>query len=204
MRRAHPIGPSGLPAFSATYAYPARRDHDHARLVHRVRVALNQMHCGGLLRNRHEANDAGMRQAAHKHQLAEILASVMSIRCSASARASSSSSVARGAASKADRSWPRPASARMLRDAAHASRRNLKTCGRARARGHPHRRLSGGQRAGTPGCPPVPRVFVEDRLGGITCRQHSETCSTAMRMSRMIGLPPKTSARTVMRSSSSG
>ena len=29
------------------------------------------------------------------------------------------------------------------------------------------------------------------------------TCSTAIRMSRMIGFPPKTSARTVMRSSSS-
>ena len=76
MRPAHPIGPSGLPAFSVTYAYPATRDHDHARLVHRVRVALNQMtHCSDLLRNRHggEANDAGMRQTAHKHQLAEIL-----------------------------------------------------------------------------------------------------------------------------------
>ena len=65
MRRAHPIGPSGLPAFSATYAYPATRDHNHARLVYRVRVALNQItHCGELLCNGHvgEANDAGMRR----------------------------------------------------------------------------------------------------------------------------------------------
>ena len=113
----------------------------------------------------------GTGQAAHKHQPPKSLSSVMSIRCSASARASSSSSVARGAASKADStSWPRPASvARMLRDAAHASRRNLKTCGRARARGHPHRRLSGGQRAGTPGCPPVPGPGIR---GGSSRRNH--------------------------------
>ncbi len=65
-----------LAACSTTYPQPTLRHHDHASRVHRIGMVRDQItHGGHFLRDRHadKTNDAWVRQAAYKYQLAKVL-----------------------------------------------------------------------------------------------------------------------------------
>ena len=150
----------------------------------------------------------GCRRRRRKTSSPKSLSSVTSTRPSSHANASSASSEARASSPRADRtSCPSALKAsRNVRDAAHASRRNFTKPLEPEA-GHTHARPqpNDARIAGRPGYPrvPVPGTPAGSSLPCLPAASMPSTCSTAIRMSRRIGFPPKTSARTVMRSSSS-
>ncbi len=65
-----------FPAASPAYSHSISRHDDHAALVHRFLVTLDELaHRHDLLRSRHcsETHNAGVRQLAHKHKFAKVL-----------------------------------------------------------------------------------------------------------------------------------
>ena len=171
------------------------------QVPHRVRCLSNAQF--------DKPNYAWVRQPTQKTSSPKSLSSVTSTRSSLYASASNASSEASPYPSRAERtSCPRSINALCrVRDAAQASSRNFtKPLGQVRGHAPARPPKNDERRAGTHG---YPRRGGRDTLPGCfrwcpPAANMARTCSTAIRMSRMIGLPPKMSARTVIRLSSSG